>query len=203
MSRYDEQDRKPGGSQQGPRPGRTRRLGRGPAGPQRRPEQPGRQQLRRLAPRGSPGNEHGAPGGQDDPRGQSEWSRPGGSPGGHQAGYFGGGKGGRFSAPGAEPGFGGSGRGQEHTQFDPDHHQWRSEQMRALDADYRQWREERYKRFSEEFSTWRQHRTRTARSGAEGTSGSSPEPGTGNPTGSSLGGETGKTGLSDSSVPPA
>jgi hypothetical protein len=50
--------------------------------------------------------------------------------------------------------------GRHADQFDPDYHQWRSEQMRALDEDYRSWRQDRYKKFSNEFDQWRSERNR-------------------------------------------
>lgn len=52
--------------------------------------------------------------------------------------------------------------GRHDDQFDPDYHQWRSEQMRALDEDYRSWRQDRYKKFSDEFDRWRAERNRSA-----------------------------------------
>jgi hypothetical protein len=49
----------------------------------------------------------------------------------------------------------GQGR-QQH--FDPDYHQWRSEQMDKLDSDYHSWRADRYQKFSDEFNSWRSSR---------------------------------------------
>lgn len=60
----------------------------------------------------------------------------------------------------ARRGQGGQGESQ-HQGFDPDYHQWRSEQMRALDDDYRNWRQDRYQKFASEFSNWRQNRQQT------------------------------------------
>lgn len=51
--------------------------------------------------------------------------------------------------------------GAPHEHFDPDYHQWRSEQMSLLDKDYRAWRDDRYKKFSEDFNTWRSNRKST------------------------------------------
>ena len=48
---------------------------------------------------------------------------------------------------------------QNRHEFEPDYHQWRAEQVRALDDDYRNWRQDRYKKFSEEFSDWRKNRS--------------------------------------------
>jgi len=56
------------------------------------------------------------------------------------------------------------GGGRHDDQFDPDYHQWRSEQIRALDEDYRSWRQDRYKKFSDEFDQWRSGRSRNAAS---------------------------------------
>lgn len=47
---------------------------------------------------------------------------------------------------------------QHQDLYDPDYHQWRTEQMRSFDEDYRRWRQERFRRFSEEFNQWRQSR---------------------------------------------
>lgn len=78
---------------------------------------------------------------------------------GHQRGYFGG-----YQSGG---GFGDAG----HEHFDPDYHQWRSEQIRNLDEDYRSWRNDRYKKFADEFNTWRSQRS----AGGSGTNtGSTP-----------------------------
>ena len=49
-------------------------------------------------------------------------------------------------------------QGQQHGHFDPDYHQWRTEQMNKLDEDYRSWRSDRYKKFSDEFKSWRSAR---------------------------------------------
>lgn len=43
--------------------------------------------------------------------------------------------------------------------FDPDYHQWRSEQIRKLDSDYDDWRRERYTKFSDDFNNWRNTRS--------------------------------------------
>ena len=48
--------------------------------------------------------------------------------------------------------------GQHGAPFDPDYHQWRTEQMNKLDADYNSWRGDRYKKFSDEFDSWRSSR---------------------------------------------
>ncbi|HEX5686197.1 MAG TPA: hypothetical protein VFY73_19385 [Ideonella sp.] len=70
-----------------------------------------------------------------------------------------------------EPGWG----GRHDDQFDPDYHQWRNEQMRALDEDYRSWRQDRYKKFSTEFDQWRAERSRTsAPAGDTGKASDSP-----------------------------
>ena len=56
--------------------------------------------------------------------------------------------------------------------YDPDYHNWRQEQLRALDDDYRNWRQERYRRFSDDFSQWRQGRQRGGSSIGGGETGS-------------------------------
>jgi hypothetical protein len=72
----------------------------------------------------------------------------------------------------------GFGRGEQRgddQQFDPDYHQWRSEQMRNLDDDYREWRQDRYKKFSDEFTQWRKNRPQQ-----RGSSSASQESGSSN-----------------------
>lgn len=61
-------------------------------------------------------------------------------------------------------------QGAERDEFDPDYHQWRSEQVRRLDDDYRSWRQDRYKKFSEEFDKWRSSRSEPAGNGARSAS---------------------------------
>lgn len=75
-------------------------------------------------------------------RGSQGWPEQG-----YQRGYFGG----YQSGGGFEAG--------SNEQFDPDYHQWRSEQIRNLDEDYRSWRNDRYKKFADEFNTWRSQRS--------------------------------------------
>lgn len=118
----------------------------GPAGRDRYPDDQG---LR--AYRGDPGRER-APyesnyGYESDhpsyqARGAGDWSRRSGFNQDFEQGYG---------------GHGGSQAGQE--PFDPDYHQWRRDQMKALDDDYRAFRQDRYKKFSDEFSTWRSSRS--------------------------------------------
>ena len=52
-------------------------------------------------------------------------------------------------------------QGAGHPHYDPDYHQWRSEQIRGLDDDYRAWRSERYNNFTNEFGEWRKNRQAT------------------------------------------
>lgn len=79
---------------------------------------------------------------------------------------------------GYQSGPGGHGSGYDN-QFDPDYHQWRTEQLRSLDNDYHSWRQDRYKKFSDEFNSWRNSRQQQtsggetpSRSGASSVSGS-------------------------------
>lgn len=108
---------------------------------------------------------------------QSSAGGYGGMPGGHEGGGYGGmsaGQGGQYGGRGmgspsssAGGGYGSRQRGSDDNQFDPDYHQWRSEQMRNLDDDYRSWRQDRYKKFSEEFSNWRTARQKEGNTGSQ------------------------------------
>lgn len=80
--------------------------------------------------------------------------------------------------------------GHEQHHFDPDYHQWRSEQLRNLDEDYRSWRQERYKKFSDEFNSWRAGRNRGGPSSGSGSTGSTGA----EPAGGSHGASTAATG---------
>jgi hypothetical protein len=80
-------------------------------------------------------------------------------------------------------------------QFDPDYHQWRSEQMKALDDDYKNWRQDRYKKFSDEFSTWRSGRQKNESGNMSGSGESSSGSGSGGAsTGSNSGGSSSSSG---------
>lgn len=113
---------------------------------------------------GYPGNAQGGNRGyQDDGRHQGGYGRSYGNDYGN------------YDRSGTRhPGWQGQGQGDRGAPFDPDYHQWRDEQVRALDEDYHSWRNDRYKKFSEDFSNWRNQRS--ARGGSEGSESSSDKP---------------------------
>ncbi len=147
-----------------------------------------------YAPPGGSYGSYGSPGAYGPQRYQG-----GGSPGGYQRGAHPGPEAERSSWAESRGGQGTYGQPHDHypqhhqgptgyqqqggpfnahheADFDPDYHQWRSEQMRALDADYRNWRQDRYQKFSDEFSSWRQQQQAGTRGNTEAGPGTSGTP---------------------------